>query len=144
VFRQERIGERLEKEYKEKEFEPITLGLEKVGKVIKQADKDLSKKLDLMPNKKVEYNYCGPFTKLDKRLARGDGVNKLDAACKEHDIFYRDHKDTNERHVADEKLANIANERMHACDASIGEKSSAAIVKAAMKSKVFLGMGVKY
>jgi hypothetical protein len=45
------------------------------------------------------YNYCGPFTKLDKRLARGDEpVNKLDAACKEHDIFYRDHKDTNERH----------------------------------------------
>ena len=34
------------------------------------------------------YNYCGRFTKLDKRLARGDEpVNKLDARCKEHDIF---------------------------------------------------------
>ena len=34
------------------------------------------------------YNYCGPFTKLDKRLARGTKpVNKLDAGCKENDIF---------------------------------------------------------
>jgi hypothetical protein len=34
------------------------------------------------------YNYCGPFTKLDKTLARGDEpVNKLDAGCKSHDIF---------------------------------------------------------
>jgi hypothetical protein len=34
------------------------------------------------------YNYCGPFTKLDKRLAKGDErINKLDAGCKEHDIF---------------------------------------------------------
>ena len=35
------------------------------------------------------YNCCGPFTKLDKRLARGDKpVNKLDAGYKEHEIFY--------------------------------------------------------
>lgn len=33
------------------------------------------------------YNYCGPGTKLIKRLKRGDkGVNKLDEYCKEHDI----------------------------------------------------------
>ena len=33
-------------------------------------------------------NYCGPFTKLDKRLARGnEPVNKLDAGYKDHDIF---------------------------------------------------------
>lgn len=33
------------------------------------------------------YQYCGPGTKLQKRLTRGDpGINPLDAACKEHDI----------------------------------------------------------
>ena len=40
------------------------------------------------------YNYCGPFTILDKRLVRGDAaINKLDAGCQQHDIFYCDHKD---------------------------------------------------
>lgn len=34
-----------------------------------------------------EYQYCGPETHLEKRLARSDpGINKLDTACKEHDI----------------------------------------------------------
>ena len=29
------------------------------------------------------YQFCGPGTKLEKRLARGDkGINLLDAACK--------------------------------------------------------------
>jgi hypothetical protein len=81
------------------------------------------------------YNYCGPFTRLDETLARGDEpVNKLDAGCKEHDIFYRDHKDTNERHIADKELENIAKERMHGNDASILEKIDAALVRTAMKS----------
>ena len=35
------------------------------------------------------YQYCGPGTKLAKRLARGDpGINSLDAAGKDHDIAY--------------------------------------------------------
>ena len=35
------------------------------------------------------YQYCGPGTKLVKRIALGDpGINPLDAACKEHDIAY--------------------------------------------------------
>ena len=34
------------------------------------------------------YHYCGSFTKLYKRLARGDEpVNKLDAIYKEHDFL---------------------------------------------------------
>jgi len=69
------------------------------------------------------YNYCGPFMKLDKRLVRReDPVHKLDAGCKEHDIFYHDDIDTEERHIADKELENIANERMHANDASIDKK----------------------
>ena len=88
------------------------------------------------------YKYCGPFTKLDKRLTRDDkAVNKLDAACKEHNIFYRDQKDTKEKHIADNELANAANKRMRASDSSIREKVDAALVKAAMKSKIFLEMG---
>lgn len=32
------------------------------------------------------YQYCGPGTKLNKRLKRNDpDVNELDKACKEHD-----------------------------------------------------------
>ena len=35
------------------------------------------------------YQYCGPGTKLSKRLARGDkGINNFDRACREHDIAY--------------------------------------------------------
>ena len=106
----------------------------------------LNKLNNIMPELHLPgYNYCGPFTKLDERLARGDEpVNKLDAGCKEHDIFYRDHKDTKERHIADKELENIAKERMHASDASIREKIDAALVRTAMKSKRFLGMGLKY
>ena len=36
------------------------------------------------------YQYCGPGTKLSKILARGDqGKDKLDLACKNHDISYK-------------------------------------------------------
>lgn len=66
----------------------------------------------------------------------------MDAGCKEHDIFYRDHKDIIERHVADKILENIANERMQASDPSVREKVHAALVKIAMKSKRFFGMGI--
>jgi hypothetical protein len=80
------------------------------------------------------YNFCGRFTKLDERLARDDAPNnKLDDRCKEHDIFYRDHTDTEERHTADKELENIANERMHASDESFHEKLDATLVKSAMK-----------
>lgn len=35
------------------------------------------------------YQYCGPGTKLEKRMERGDtGINKLDEACREHDVAY--------------------------------------------------------
>ena len=91
------------------------------------------------------YNYCGPFTRLDKRLARGDApINKMDAGCQKHDIFYRVRRDTKERHVADKELTDIAKERMYASDASDGEKINAALVRAAMNSKVAFGMGVRW
>jgi hypothetical protein len=89
------------------------------------------------------YNYCGPFTKLVKRLARGDEtVNKLDYGCNNHDILYRDHKDIKERHIADKELENRADERIHASDSNICEKVDAVFVKTLMKSKRYLGLGV--
>jgi hypothetical protein len=90
------------------------------------------------------YNYCGPGTKLSKRLARGDqGVNKLDEACKEHDIAYNNHEDLQERHKADSVLLGKAKERFHSLNASLGEKAAALGVASIMKAKVKLGMGCK-
>ena len=52
------------------------------------------------------YQFCGPSTHLEKRLARGDrGINPLNAACREHDIAYSRSKDLTKRHVADKILA---------------------------------------
>jgi hypothetical protein len=90
------------------------------------------------------YNYSGPRTKLSKRLARGDqGVNKLDEACKEHDIAYNNHEDLQERHKADIVLLGKAKERLHSLNASLGEKAAALGVANIMKTKVKLGMGCK-
>lgn len=93
------------------------------------------------------YQYCGPGTKLQKRLARGDpGVNKLDAACRLHDIAYNNFKGDKERAAADQALASEAWERVKSSDAGIGERTAALAVAAAMKAKVGLskiGNGIK-
>lgn len=90
------------------------------------------------------YEFCGPGTRLDKRLARGDtGINPLDAACRVHDIAYRDHKDLEGRHRADGVLEQAAWNRVKSRDASFGEKAFAWAVTTAMKAKRKLGMGMK-
>ena len=90
------------------------------------------------------YQFCGPGTHLEKRLARGDtGVNPLDAACREHDIAYSRNKDLSARHVADRILAAEARKRIVARDATLGERAAATAVWAAMKAKTKFGMGVR-
>lgn len=91
------------------------------------------------------YQYCGPGTKLAKRLARGDpGINPLDAACKEHDIAYsKNRENLTARSAADKALAERAWERVRAADASIGEKAAAWAVTNIMKTKRKFGMGAK-
>lgn len=90
------------------------------------------------------YRYCGPGTRLSKRLSRGDiGVNPLDEACKEHDIAYSRSKDISSRHEADKVLAEKAYQRFKASDSSVGEKISALGVAGAMKVKTRLGMGMR-
>lgn len=89
------------------------------------------------------YNFCGPGTKLRKRLDRGDkGINPLDEACKEHDIAYAQSEDLFKRHVADEKLYKKAVERMKSKDAAVGERITSSLVAGLMKGKTKLGMGL--
>lgn len=90
------------------------------------------------------YNYLGPGTKLDERLARDDKpINKLDEAAKEHDIFYKHNKDTKTRHKADEVLEYKAWNRVLDPQASFGEKTAAWVTTTAMKAKRRFGMGLK-
>jgi hypothetical protein len=90
------------------------------------------------------YQFCGPGTHVEERLARGDqGVNPLDAACREHDIAYSRSNELTERHAADKVLAEKAKTRIVAKDSSFGERAAATAVWAAMKAKTKLGMGLK-
>lgn len=90
------------------------------------------------------HQYCGPGTKLSKRLARGDpGINELDRSCREHDIAYSRHQDLESRRLADLELSRAAGERFRAADASLGERAAAALVKTAMVLKRKLGAGMK-
>ena len=90
-----------------------------------------------------DYRYCGPGTRLEERLKRGDpGINPLDEACKFHDIAYSKTSDTAERNKADLELADRAWQRVKASDSSLGEKAAAYAVTNAMKLKAKLGMGL--
>lgn len=90
------------------------------------------------------YQFCGPGTKLEKRLERGDkGVNGLDAACRIHDIEYSKSNDITQRHQADRQLAAKAWERVKAKDSTLGEKLSAYLVTNAMKAKTKFGLGMQ-
>lgn len=81
---------------------------------------------------------------MEKRLKRGDvGVNKLDAACREHDIIYAKHLKGPERKEADKVLASEAWKRVKAKDASFGERAAALAVAGVMKAKSKLGLGLK-
>ncbi|KYQ46392.1 hypothetical protein ALC60_14610, partial [Trachymyrmex zeteki] len=85
------------------------------------------------------YQFCGPGTRLAKRLARGNrGVNRLDLACREHDIAY-----SRSNNLADRILAERAREHITASDSTFGEKSAAVTVWTVMKAKTKLGMGMK-
>ncbi|KYN18433.1 hypothetical protein ALC57_09263, partial [Trachymyrmex cornetzi] len=78
------------------------------------------------------YQFCGPGTRLEKRLARGDrGINPLDAACRKHDIAYSHSNDLTERHTADNILAEKARKRITASDSTL----AAGVAKAVNDSK---------
>ncbi|KYN28559.1 hypothetical protein ALC57_02017 [Trachymyrmex cornetzi] len=65
------------------------------------------------------YQFCGPGTGLVKRLARGDrNINRLNVACREHDIAYSQSNDLAGRHIADRVLVERARERITASDST--------------------------
>ena len=56
-----------------------------------------------------KYNYCGPGTKLEQRLASNDPkyrdpINNLDSICQKHDIDYSNAKSLADKHTADELM----------------------------------------
>jgi len=90
------------------------------------------------------YQFCGTSTRLTKRLARSDeGINPLDAACREHDIAYSRSNDLTDRHAVDKILADKALGRIVARDSALSERAAAAAVWAAMKAKIKIGMSMK-
>lgn len=84
-----------------------------------------------------KYNFCGPFTKLDKRLARGDvGINRLDEVCKKHDIAYSQSTANKDRHAADRRMiAEI--------DSFPDKTTTEKIVRGIINSKQRFGLGLK-
>lgn len=122
----------------------------RVGQRRKRAGHGLiNKVIDLLPFELhlPGYQFCGPGTRLDVRLARGDrGINVLDAACKEHDLAYRASKRENNldlRRVADGILLRKAMQRVTSSDATVGEKMAALVVAGAMKVKLMVGGGMR-
>lgn len=90
------------------------------------------------------YNFCGPNTQLEDRLARNsEPINRLDQFCKEHDIFYWKNRNLKSRHGADRILAKQAFGRFKAKDSNLKEKLASLLVAGAMKSKTMLGFGKK-
>lgn len=90
------------------------------------------------------YNYCGPGTKLHKRMQRGDkGVNELDNACMQHDLAYDKYSNLADRHRADLQLYKMAKQRLKSKTAGKGEKLASWLVSKVMKSKVKAGAGIK-
>ncbi|KAL6421132.1 hypothetical protein ACFW04_013950 [Cataglyphis niger] len=71
------------------------------------------------------YQFCGPGTHLEKQLARGDqGINSLDAACREHDIAYSQSNNLIENYVADRIVAKRARRHIIAKDSTLRELQS--------------------
>lgn len=107
--------------------------------------------IDYIVNKLPEihipgYQYCGPGTQLEKRLARGDpGINQLDRACKQHDIAYSTLQNSKERREADKVLVSQAFPRIYSKDAKFGERAAALLVSSLMGAKIGLskiGLGL--
>lgn len=90
------------------------------------------------------YQYCRPCTKLAQCLQKGDpGINKIDAACKEHDIVYSKYSDSINCAKADKQLAKRAWECVKSNDISLGEKAAVCPVTSLMKANHKIGRGVK-
>lgn len=87
----------------------------------------------LITKKGVSYNYAGPGTRLNERLARGDppldGPGGIDACAKTHDIAY-----ANAQTIGDVRKADLV---LDSCvKRSSGHLISKALVRGLMKAKM--------
>jgi hypothetical protein len=90
------------------------------------------------------YQYAGPGTHLDLRLAKGiKPKNKLDEAAMSHDIAYSKSKKLSDRHAADKILQEEAWNRVKAADANLGEKAMAWLTTNTMRAKRAIGAGLQ-
>ncbi|GFU28961.1 parvo_coat_N domain-containing protein [Trichonephila clavipes] len=87
-----------------------------------------------------------PFTKLEKRLARGDpGINRVDKGCKKHDIAYSKNKETKKDIIADEEFLNDLDAIENPTNGfyPLGERQGRVLIKPIIKAKKIFGMGYK-
>lgn len=95
-------------------------------------------------NNTGKYSYCGPGTKVQKRVSEGyQGVNSLDEACKQHDLFYSKYKTTKARNHSDDVLASKASKIVLNTNTPEYERNDAKLVTAIMGAKSRFGMGIK-
>jgi hypothetical protein len=88
------------------------------------------------------YNFCGPGTKLKKRLARGDkAVNRIDEVCKRHDINYSSAKSREDIKAADSQMLK---ELYEIPNPSFKEKVGRFIAYNGIKAKQFFGGSLLY
>lgn len=79
------------------------------------------------------YHFCGPGTQYWERISQGQyGVNKLDEACRSHDLTYTS-PDLESRIEADKKLEIQAWNRVTAEDSGYKERIAAWLVTNFMK-----------
>lgn len=90
------------------------------------------------------YHWCGPGTNVSKRLKNEDlGINELDYHCRNHDLEYEKHKNSNERSAADAILEKKSREIYQSKNKGFYERASAFAVNKAMQAKRIIGSGSK-
>jgi len=90
-----------------------------------------------------KYNFCGPGTKLSKRIA-SDGsfitptFNSVDKICANHDIAYSKFSDIKYRNTADQKM-------LHSLDGiynpNVEERCARTVIKQIISAKKRFGVG---
>ena len=88
-----------------------------------------------------KYNYCGPGTKLEERLASDDPkyrepINKLDAICQQHDIDYSNARSLSDKHAADDVMLQRISEIPYR-----ERPWGTSLAQAAISTKKKLGLG---
>jgi hypothetical protein len=95
-------------------------------------------------NNTGKYSYCGPGTKVKRRMKEGyKGVNSLDEACKRHDLAYgEEYSETKDRNAADDVLAMDAARIALYENKSAYERRDARLVTGIMGTKSRFGFGL--